>query len=83
MIRVAIAAAAVASLGLTACGTWMGGSSSRTSPEFENANAHDQNSNSSVQPGRAGPSPSGGQSNPGTSGTVSARPADQQPATPR
>ena len=80
MIRITIAAAALASLGLTACSGWMGGSSPKHSPAFENANARDQNSNSSVQPGGAGPSPNGGTSNPGTSGTVSARPHDQQAA---
>ncbi|MFL5295558.1 MAG: hypothetical protein ACJ798_04170 [Phenylobacterium sp.] len=79
MIRMTIAAAALASLGLAGCSTWMGGESSKPthSAALEQQNARDQNSNGSVQPGGAGPSPSGGNSNPGTSGTVSPRPHDQ------
>ena len=83
MIRLTIAAAALASVGVAACSTWMGGESSKPthSVALENQNARDQNANSSVQPGGAGPSPSGGYSNPGTSGTVSPRPHEQT-ATP-
>ena len=79
MLRLVIAAAALASVGLTACSAWEGRpTTTGFSANFENQNARDQNSNSSVQPGGAGPSPNGGTSNPGTSGTVSARPHDQQ-----
>jgi hypothetical protein len=80
MIRT-LAIAGLASFGLAACQT--SGAPSATdnglhSTALENQNAHDQNANSSVQPGGAGPSPSGGYSAPGTSGTVTSRPGDQR-----
>ena len=84
MIRTTMAAAAplaaLAAVGLSAC-SYMGARSAtdsvHNSATFENQNARDQNSNGSVQPGGAGPSPNGGVSNPGTSGSVSARPHEQ------
>jgi len=79
MTRITLALAGLAALGLAACQTAPGAAGSgRYSAAFENQNARDQNSNSSVQPGHAGPSPNGGYSNPGTSGTVSNHPGGPQ-----
>ncbi|HEY0435017.1 MAG TPA: hypothetical protein VGC92_00140 [Phenylobacterium sp.] len=83
MIRLTIAATALAGLALSGCSMWNSGgapnaaSNGQHSVAMENANARDQNANSSVQAGGAGPSPNGGNSNPGTSGTISPRPAAQ------
>jgi hypothetical protein len=71
-------AAACAALGLTACETSDFGSvkNPQTGAQAELANAGNLNSNGSAQPGGAGPSPTGGYSNPGTSGTVSPKPGE-------
>ena len=83
MIRATLALAAAAALGLAACQTSAPSAtdSVHNSATFENQNAGDLNSNSSVQPGGAGPSPNGGSSNPGTSGTVTNHPGT--PSNPR
>jgi hypothetical protein len=64
-------AAAGLSLALSACDTI---DDPRTGAQAEISNAGNLNSNGSAQPGGAGPSPNGGVSNPGTSGTVTATP---------
>ena len=70
-----LAAAAVGlALPLGACETMTGGSPPSTGAQAEIDNARNQNSNGSAQPGGAGPSPSGGVSNPGTSGSISNTP---------
>lgn len=69
------ALAAAVGLGLSACNTMPGSASHPvTGAQAEVSNATNLNSNGSAQPGGAGPSPNGGQSNPGTSGTVSNTP---------
>jgi hypothetical protein len=80
MISLKIAALAGAAVSvayaLTACETSDFGSviDPQTGAQAEIANAGNLNSNGSVQPGRAGPSPFGGDSNPGTSGSISPKP---------
>jgi hypothetical protein len=78
MIRSTLALAALAALGLGACQTPTTPpnalSNGMHSVALENENANNLNANSSVQPGAAGPSPSGGYSNPGTSGTITSHP---------
>jgi hypothetical protein len=88
MIRIAIAG--LAALGLAACQTGAPSAmdNGAHSAALENQNAATLNANSSVQPGGAGPSPSGGTSNPGTSGTVTNHPGtwsghQPPPETPR
>ena len=65
------AAIASAALSLGACETI---DNPRTGAQAEISNAGNLNSNGSAQPGGAGPSPNGGVSNPGTSGTITATP---------
>jgi len=69
-------AAACAGLALAACETTGNGSVAQptTGAQAEISNSGNLNSNGSVQPGGAGPSPNGGDSNPGTSGTITAKP---------
>jgi hypothetical protein len=69
-------AAACAGLALVACETTDNGSviQPATGAQAEVSNSGNLNSNGSVQPGGAGPSPTGGDSNPGTSGTISPKP---------
>jgi len=66
------AAAASFSVALGACNTTS--NPPNTGAQAEVDNASNINSNGSAQPGGAGPSPNGGASNPGTSGTVSPTP---------
>lgn len=67
-------AAAGVGLALTACETDGSVSAPATGAQAEISNAVNLDSNGSAQPGGAGPSPNGGNSNPGTSGTISATP---------
>ena len=71
-LKTALAAALAAglALALSACDTTSSGNSPRTGAQAEVDNASNINSNGSAQPGGAGPSPNGGASNPGTSGSV-------------
>lgn len=71
LLQTAAVASAALSLALGACGTI---DDPRTGAQAEISNAGNLNSNGSAQPGGAGPSPNGGLSNPGTSGTVSPTP---------
>lgn len=71
LLQTAAVASAATSLALSACDTI---DDPRTGAEAEIANAGNLNSNGSAQPGGAGPSPNGGVSNPGTSGTVTSTP---------
>jgi hypothetical protein len=84
MIRIGIAIAGLAALGLAGCQTGAPSAvdNGTHSATLENQNAGTLNANSSVQPGGAGPSPSGGYSNPGTSGTVTSHPSEQSSSTP-
>ena len=72
----AMASAAAAFAGLGACNTTSAdtGSHPNTGAQAEVDNASNLGSNGSAQPGGAGPSPNGGNSNPGTSGTISPTP---------
>lgn len=67
-------AAAGACLALAACESTGSVKEPTTGAQAEISNAGNLNSNGSAQPGGAGPSPNGGVSNPGTSGSISARP---------
>jgi len=71
LLKTTLAAASAASLALALAGCEsMPGSRPHTGAQAEIDNASNINSNGSAQPGGAGPSPNGGASNPGTSGSV-------------
>ena len=70
----AMAAAAAAFVGLAACNTTSDGTYPSTGAQAEVSNANNLGANGSAQPGGAGTSPTGGNSNPGTSGSISNTP---------
>jgi hypothetical protein len=69
----AMAGAAAAFVGISACNT-VRSDNPNTGAQAEVSNAGNLGANGSAQPGGAGPSPNGGNSNPGTSGSISPTP---------